>query len=285
MGLLPGARGKFVAQADEIRPQYLDPDSVSSTAIFQAGITRDVGPSLGATISAIDDEPLTSVGGLSELATPWLSDQILPFDVTLSASNEYGALAGARILGVEILNEGTGVSIDDTVTETQATFIARAIGPGGWRTGGFSVQHQVSPWPGNRKPSRARAGPRLAPGAADSQPGARPGARPGTRPGAQPGPARLDSPSGQPFRLHVSGPEGRGEPHGITPPGGNDQQTGTIGEGESGAGRKKREYRSGSSGSELRRGSEKGSESAPETLRDRPAPRAGTAARNEAGTC
>ncbi len=93
------ARGKFVAQADEIRPQYLDPDSVSATAIFQAGITRDVGPTLGATIGAIDDEPLTSVGGLSELATPWYSDQILPFDITLSASNEYGALAGANPRG------------------------------------------------------------------------------------------------------------------------------------------------------------------------------------------
>ncbi|HVT99767.1 MAG TPA: hypothetical protein VHE33_19865 [Acidobacteriaceae bacterium] len=63
------------------------------------------------------------------MATPWYSDQILPFDITLAASNEYGALAGARLLGVEILTEGTGVSIDDTVTETQATFVARGIEP------------------------------------------------------------------------------------------------------------------------------------------------------------
>lgn len=82
-----------MAQADEIRPQYLDPDSGSATAIFQAGITRDVGPTLGASITAIDDEPLTSVGGLAELASPWYSDQILPFDIVLTASNEYGALA------------------------------------------------------------------------------------------------------------------------------------------------------------------------------------------------
>jgi len=51
---------------------------------------------------------LSEVGGLNELATTWYSDQILPFDVTLAASNEYGAMAGAKILGVEILNEGTG---------------------------------------------------------------------------------------------------------------------------------------------------------------------------------
>ncbi len=123
------ARGKFVAQADEIRPQYLDPDNVSPTGIFNATITRDVGPTLGSNISVSDEETLTAVGGLSELASPWYSDQILPFDITLAASNEYGAMAGAKILGVEILNEGTGVSIDDTVTETQATFVARAVEP------------------------------------------------------------------------------------------------------------------------------------------------------------
>ena len=38
-------------------------------------------------------------------------------------------MAGAKIFGVEILNEGTGVSIDDLVTETQATFVARIMGP------------------------------------------------------------------------------------------------------------------------------------------------------------
>jgi hypothetical protein len=32
-------------------------------------------------------------------------------------------------LGVEILNEGSGVSIDDAVTEMQATFVARAVEP------------------------------------------------------------------------------------------------------------------------------------------------------------
>ena len=70
-----------------------------------------------------------SVGGWTELATPWYSDQILPFDITLAAASEYGAMAGAKILGVETLNEGTGVSIDDLVTETQATFVARIMGP------------------------------------------------------------------------------------------------------------------------------------------------------------
>ena len=57
------------------------------------------------------------------------ADQVLPFDVTLAGANEYGAMSCAKIFGVEILNEGSGVSIDDAVTEMQATFVARAVEP------------------------------------------------------------------------------------------------------------------------------------------------------------
>lgn len=34
-----------------------------------------------------------------------------------------------KIYGVEILNEGNGLSIDDTVNESQATFVARYVDP------------------------------------------------------------------------------------------------------------------------------------------------------------
>ena len=70
-----------------------------------------------------------SCAPLNELATPWYSDQVSPFDITLSAVNEYGAMTAAKIFGVEILNEGSGVSIDDAVTEMQATFVARYVEP------------------------------------------------------------------------------------------------------------------------------------------------------------
>lgn len=63
----------------------------------------------------------------------WLSnghaDQALQFDITLAGNNEYGAAMAMRIYGVEILNEGSGVSIDDAVTEMQATFVARYVQP------------------------------------------------------------------------------------------------------------------------------------------------------------
>ena len=108
--------------------QYQD-SVVNSTAVFSSSLVRSIGPSVGSVIDQIDNMSLSEVGGQSELATPWYSDQILPFDVTLAGVNEYGAMCSAKIFGVEILNEGQGISIDDAVSEMQATFVARAVEP------------------------------------------------------------------------------------------------------------------------------------------------------------
>ena len=119
LNLIQMAAGTFVADADEIRPQYTDVSNGS--AVFQSSVVRDMGPSISSTIDAMDAQTINSAGATSELATPWYSDQILPFDVTLSGANEYGAMCAAKIFGLEILNEGSGISIDDAVTEMQAT--------------------------------------------------------------------------------------------------------------------------------------------------------------------
>jgi hypothetical protein len=60
---------------------------------------------------------------------PWYVDQIPPFDITLVGSNEYGVSTAMAIIGVELVNEGYGISIDDLVSEQQYTFIAREIVP------------------------------------------------------------------------------------------------------------------------------------------------------------
>ncbi len=73
--------------------------------------------------------PRIKEDGLKEPALPWYTDQILPFDITIAGANEYGAAASAKLFGVEILNEGFGTSIDDTVIEQQATFVAQTIAP------------------------------------------------------------------------------------------------------------------------------------------------------------
>lgn len=63
----------------------------------------------------------------SEKQAPKYSDEIPPFDVTINFLNEYGQSAKMTIFGVEILNEGMGMSIDDITTEKACTFIARGI--------------------------------------------------------------------------------------------------------------------------------------------------------------
>lgn len=63
------------------------------------------------------------------LARPNYLDQVLPFEVVITASNEYGASAQMQIHGVEILNNGSSLSIDDMTTDEACTFVANGITP------------------------------------------------------------------------------------------------------------------------------------------------------------
>lgn len=74
-------------------------------------------------------DSLDALGSQKAMAN--YSDQLPPFTITLTSMNEYGNISAMHILGAELINEGSGVSIDDIVTETQMTFVARAIL--GWR--------------------------------------------------------------------------------------------------------------------------------------------------------
>lgn len=60
-------------------------------------------------------------------ATPHYADELLPFDITITFANEYGNKATTVIYGVELLNEGTGYSIDAPTSERAYTFVARSV--------------------------------------------------------------------------------------------------------------------------------------------------------------
>lgn len=60
---------------------------------------------------------------------PYYADQIPPFDITITFANEYGQAAVRSIYGVELLNEGSGASMDDIVLEETMTYVARELGP------------------------------------------------------------------------------------------------------------------------------------------------------------
>jgi hypothetical protein len=127
-GSSPAAKLTWRADADEIRPQYVL-DAPDANAFFASEIVRANGASIASTINQLDNAAITDLYSEWALALPSYSDQVLPFNVTLAGANEYGAMCASKILGIEILNEGSGISVDDAVTESQATFVARAIEP------------------------------------------------------------------------------------------------------------------------------------------------------------
>jgi hypothetical protein len=58
-----------------------------------------------------------------------LADMLPPFDVTITFLNEYGAMSKMRIYGVTIVDEGVTLSIDDMLTESTLSYVARGLQP------------------------------------------------------------------------------------------------------------------------------------------------------------
>ena len=79
----------------------------------------------------------------TRLSPPEFMDQVMPMDITLVAQNEYGLSAWKVIIGVEILNTGGGLSVDDITNEEQATFVARTMTPWVPWTGQTQTQDTV----------------------------------------------------------------------------------------------------------------------------------------------
>ena len=80
------------------------------------------------------------MGNNYKIAPVFYVDQILPFDIAIVAANEYGQSAQMRLYGCEILNEGSGFSIDDIVIENQMTYVCRTILP--WRSIDIKVKDE-----------------------------------------------------------------------------------------------------------------------------------------------
>ena len=63
-----------------------------------------------------------------DVSTP-LIDQLPRFDITITFSNEHGAVSTMVIYGVEIISEGTTMSIEDFFTENVVQYIAQDMRP------------------------------------------------------------------------------------------------------------------------------------------------------------
>jgi hypothetical protein len=64
-----------------------------------------------------------------KVMTAYYHDQIPNFNVKLIAATERGHGAIMEIIGMEILNTGSGVSVDDTTTDESCSYIATQILP------------------------------------------------------------------------------------------------------------------------------------------------------------
>lgn len=71
--------------------------------------------------NTFDDSNLTG------FYTPEYADQLMPFNITITGANEYGQRMGMEIYGIQILNEGSGFSVDDVITAKAYTFVARKL--------------------------------------------------------------------------------------------------------------------------------------------------------------
>jgi hypothetical protein len=58
-----------------------------------------------------------------------LIDQIPPFDITILFANETGSMSKLVIYGVELVQEGQTMSVEDLVTESVVNFVARHFEP------------------------------------------------------------------------------------------------------------------------------------------------------------
>ena len=92
LNLIQANAGTFVADVDQIRPQYSTVTEGGN--VFQSSVVRGAGSSVPADsyISALDSTIVNAVGQGSVPTTPWYSDQVMPFDITLAGANEYGAM-------------------------------------------------------------------------------------------------------------------------------------------------------------------------------------------------
>lgn len=62
-------------------------------------------------------------------AEAWYHDQLPPFDIVLTAATEYGMVCKMALHNCEILNAGSGMSVDDITTDENMTFVATDITP------------------------------------------------------------------------------------------------------------------------------------------------------------
>ena len=120
-------RSFYVANRYEVRPEYADfaeeiaDQNPAAKSIFGSVGTPQVGGGAG----------LNRVSAEKVLAPPQYADQIMPFNISVTGANEYGHVMSMHFMGAEIMNSGSGISIDDISIDESATFVCTDLVPWG----------------------------------------------------------------------------------------------------------------------------------------------------------
>ena len=134
---------KFIADNDEIIATPTDLNDATQLADLDA---------VNGTINPVTGDVSFDASNISSnyvYRGAWYVDQIPPIDAVVLAVNEYGNAATMRIYSIEILNEGSGFSVDDMMIENQMTYVCRTILPwqplGRWdmQTGSWQAGSQA----------------------------------------------------------------------------------------------------------------------------------------------
>jgi len=139
-----GERAKFWSSALDYRRAHA---ARSSDAPDTFAGRVELSPTSGSAVAS------QSFQGRLDLAYAWYHDQIPPFDVVLTALTEMGLAARMSVTGIEILNSGSGISIDDITTDENFTYVATGVTP--WR----AMEFTPPTWEGLIKPGSADAIP------------------------------------------------------------------------------------------------------------------------------
>lgn len=104
-------------------------DEKAQAALRAGGTLGTTGIVGGGGYSPFTNESIFAPENFGKPQDAYISDQLLPFDITIVGLPEYGSNFAKRLVihGVEILTEASGTSIDDLVIEKQHSFIARSI--------------------------------------------------------------------------------------------------------------------------------------------------------------
>lgn len=117
---------------------FRDKQAVRSMgSVYPKGFTRDQREIAGTLVFTVFDEHVLYNFLNAHLAdfdhssgiTSALMDQLPPVDITVAFANEFGSVSRMSILGVEFVDEGQTMSIEDLITENVVSFVARDFDP------------------------------------------------------------------------------------------------------------------------------------------------------------